>query len=84
VICILMQGFYSAALGKSASLRPRQAGRLLNSRIRREVTVPYDAVVIGAGLGGLTAVAELSKEGKKVFLNEPHVFPGDCAKRFKR
>ncbi len=44
----------------------------------------YDAIVIGAGLGGLTAGAKLSKEGKKVLLIEQHNIPGGCATTFKR
>ncbi len=44
----------------------------------------YDVIVIGAGLGGLTAGAKLSKEGKKVLLIEQHSIPGGCATTFKR
>ncbi len=43
----------------------------------------YDAIVIGGGLGGLTAGAKLSKEGKKVLLIEQHNIPGGCATTFK-
>ena len=44
----------------------------------------YDAIVIGAGLGGLTAGAKLAKEGKKVLLIEQHTIPGGCATTFRR
>jgi len=44
----------------------------------------YDVIIIGAGLGGLTAGAKLSKEGKKVLLLEQHYIPGGCATTFKR
>jgi all-trans-retinol 13,14-reductase len=44
----------------------------------------YDIVIIGAGLGGLTAGAKLAKEGKKVLLIEQHSVPGGCATTFKR
>ncbi len=44
----------------------------------------YDAIIIGAGLGGLTAGAKLVKEGKKVLLIEQHTIPGGCATTFKR
>jgi len=44
----------------------------------------YDCIIIGAGLGGLTAGAKLSKEGKKVLLVEQHSVPGGCATTFKR
>lgn len=44
----------------------------------------YDALIIGGGLGGLTAGAKLSKEGEKVLLIEQHTVPGGCATTFKR
>jgi all-trans-retinol 13,14-reductase len=44
----------------------------------------YDAIIIGAGLGGLIAGAKLSKGGKKVLLIEQHSVPGGCATSFKR
>ncbi len=44
----------------------------------------YDVVIIGGGLGGLTAGAKLSKEGKKVLLIEQHTVPGGCATTFRR
>jgi all-trans-retinol 13,14-reductase len=44
----------------------------------------YDAIVIGAGLGGLTAGAKLAREGKKVLVIEQHSQPGGCATTFKR
>lgn len=48
------------------------------------MTEKYDIIIIGAGLGGLTAGAKLSKEGKKVLLIEQHDRPGGCATTFKR
>jgi all-trans-retinol 13,14-reductase len=44
----------------------------------------YDIIIIGAGLGGLTAGARLAKEGKKVLIVEQHDRPGGCATTFKR
>jgi phytoene dehydrogenase-like protein/ferredoxin-NADP reductase len=44
----------------------------------------YDAVVIGAGLGGLSAAAHLAVEGKKVLLLEKHCVPGGYASSFRR
>jgi len=44
----------------------------------------YDAIIIGAGLGGLTAGAKLAREGKSVLLLEQHDRPGGCATTFKR
>ncbi len=44
----------------------------------------YDIIIIGGGLGGLTAGAKLARSGKKVFLVEQHYLPGGCATVFKR
>ncbi len=44
----------------------------------------YDAVVVGAGLGGLSAAASLAVEGKKVLLLERHNVPGGYASTFTR
>lgn len=44
----------------------------------------YDIIIIGGGLGGLTAGAKLAREGKTVLLIEQHDRPGGCATTFKR
>ncbi|MEN8247557.1 MAG: FAD-dependent oxidoreductase, partial [Bacteroidota bacterium] len=44
----------------------------------------YDVIVIGGGLGGLTAGAKLAREGKQVLLIEQHSKPGGCATTFRR
>jgi len=44
----------------------------------------YDAIIIGGGLGGLSAGASLARKGKKVLLLEQHYVPGGCATTFKR
>ncbi len=44
----------------------------------------YDAVVVGAGNGGLTAAATLAKEGLRVAVLEVHNVPGGCATSFCR
>jgi all-trans-retinol 13,14-reductase len=44
----------------------------------------YDIIIIGGGLGGLTAGAKLAKEGKTVLLLEQHDRAGGCATTFKR
>lgn len=48
------------------------------------VFMKYDVIIIGAGLGGLTAGAKLAKEGKKVLVIEQHSKPGGCATTFRR
>ena len=44
----------------------------------------YDAIIIGGGLGGLTAGAKLSREGRRVLLIEQHRVVGGCATTFRR
>jgi len=44
----------------------------------------YDAVVIGAGNGGLTAAAGMAQKGLHVLLLERHNIPGGCATSFCR
>lgn len=44
----------------------------------------YDAVVIGAGLGGLSAATFLAKNGRSVLLLERHNIPGGYATSFCR
>ncbi|MHA1580225.1 MAG: phytoene desaturase family protein [Candidatus Freyarchaeota archaeon] len=44
----------------------------------------YDAIVVGAGLGGLSAAATLAKSGVSVLLLEKHYRPGGYAGSFVR
>ncbi len=45
---------------------------------------PYDAIVIGSGIGGLTAAACLSKMGKKVVVLEQHYTAGGFTHSYDR
>ena len=47
-------------------------------------TLTVDAVVIGAGLGGLGAAGYLARAGRKVAVLEHHTVPGGYAHEFKR
>lgn len=44
----------------------------------------YDVVVIGTGIGGLTAAASLAKAGRRVLVLERHNVPGGYAQTFRR
>ena len=44
----------------------------------------YDVIVVGAGMGGMTAAAKLAKEGKSVLLLEKHNMTGGYATSFVR
>ena len=46
--------------------------------------VPARVVVIGAGIGGLTAAALLCKHGYQVLVLDQALVPGGCASTFKR
>jgi phytoene dehydrogenase-like protein len=48
------------------------------------MTREYDAIVIGAGLGGLSAATTLAHEGLEVLLLERHNVPGGYATSFVR
>ncbi|WPL40125.1 phytoene desaturase family protein [Malacoplasma iowae] len=47
-------------------------------------TIKYDAVVIGAGNGGLVSATRMAKYGMKVLLVEQHNVPGGFASSFVR
>ncbi len=44
----------------------------------------FDVIVIGSGLGGLSAALECSRAGKKILLVEQHNLPGGYASSFTR
>lgn len=44
----------------------------------------FDIIVIGSGIGGLTAAALLARYGKKVLVCESHTIPGGAAHSFSR
>lgn len=47
-------------------------------------TIKADAVIVGAGLGGLSAACTLAKAGKQVVILEHHAVPGGYAHDFRR
>ena len=45
---------------------------------------PYDAIVIGSGMGGMTSAATLATLGKRVLVLEQHYVPGGFTHMFNR
>lgn len=45
-------------------------------------SIDYDAVIIGSGIGGLTAALSLSQAGQKVIVLEQHSLPGGWSHSF--
>ena len=44
----------------------------------------YDVIVVGAGIGGITAAALLAKRGLKVLAVDQHFLPGGCVSHVRR
>ena len=53
-------------------------------RSQRPAETEYDAVVAGAGFGGLGAALALAEAGARVLLCESLAYPGGCASTFER
>jgi len=47
-------------------------------------TGPWDTIVIGSGMGGMTAAAMLAKTGQRVLVLEQHYVPGGFTHMFNR
>ena len=47
-------------------------------------TGPWDAIVVGSGLSGLTSAAYLAANGKKVLVLEQYDVAGGCSQTFRR
>jgi phytoene dehydrogenase-like protein len=80
--------------GRSHDLVDRDRRGAKDPSERRSVTLEilkegivrnrYDVIVVGAGIGGLTAGALLAKRGLRVLVIEQHYIPGGCCTCIRR
>jgi C-3',4' desaturase CrtD len=63
---------------------PKPAQNASNEDVTRPYITRCDAVVIGAGIAGLTAAAELARRGIRTVVVERHNVPGGCASFYQR
>ena len=56
----------------------------MNTQRHETADQTADAIVIGAGFGGLAAALTLGEQGKRVLLLEAMSYPGGCASSFQR
>jgi phytoene dehydrogenase-like protein len=78
-------GYFSTAFPFHFAISPFEVGRpLMPKDYLKDAKSHYDVVVIGSGLGGLTAANILAREGRSVLLIEQHYKLGGMATWFKR
>lgn len=64
--------------------KPPKAARPTLPWSRTSPSGRFDAIVIGSGMGGMTAAALLAKLGQRVLVLEQHYVPGGFTHAFKR
>ncbi|MCH9691750.1 MAG: NAD(P)/FAD-dependent oxidoreductase [Gammaproteobacteria bacterium] len=69
----------------TSSISPKPSRLRIGRRYRaNRLSAPYDAIVIGSGIGGLSCAALLSAEGKKVLVLEQHYTAGGFTHAYER
>ncbi|GAA5525268.1 Phytoene desaturase (lycopene-forming) [Microbulbifer aestuariivivens] len=73
------------ASSRPAGISPRSQSPRVGRRYRcNRLNGPYDAIVIGSGIGGLTTAALLSAAGNKVLVLEQHYTAGGMTHAYER
>ncbi len=72
------------ATPSSAAPQRRQGKKAPKPWSRKTPDGPWDDVVIGSGMGGMTAAALLSEVGRRVLVLEQHYVPGGFTHAFPR
>ena len=75
----------SKVKSKSPEAGPKPSTIRIGRRYRpQRLDGPYDVIIIGSGIGGLTSAASLSKMGKKVLVLEQHYTAGGFTHSYSR
>ena len=69
----------SSISSSSSSLQSTTTSATTTTQTPEEPEDEYDVIIVGSGIGGLSAGAMLTKYGYKVGIFESHYTPGGCA-----
>jgi len=74
--------FTSLGLADGSSTQPQPPKQKQKQKQKQTLESSYDVVIVGSGIGGLSAAAMLSKYGYTVLVLESHSETGGCAHGF--
>ena len=63
---------------------PSKSNKFWSKQLPTDRQAAWDYILIGSGMGGMTAAAMLAKMGKRVLVLEQHYVPGGFTHTFKR
>ncbi len=82
-----VRALQDASASRDASARQDNETHEDDRSRRIETAIPrdrYDVIVVGAGIGGLSAAALLAQDGARVLLLEAIHYPGGCASSYEK
>ena len=74
----------AARPGRAGAAPPRRAAATAKAAAGAAAGPELDAIVVGAGYGGLTTATQLAARGAKVVCLEKYVIPGGSGGRYER